>query len=135
MQTGKREVKELVAGQYRHTSISLRIVHAALWERSLHSGVSISRMLDFAIRYYLPRLIASTVANPYIRSRRAWQNFAYWNTRAEQQFPKHPEIFITYSWQTERNDNHGLIFNQKTRYLTKKELFSTVGPENPTVHE
>jgi hypothetical protein len=102
-----------------------RIVHAALWERSLHTGVSISRMLDFAIRYYLPRLLENVLPNPFSRNRRAQRNFAYWNARAERRSPMRTEIFITYSWRTDRNDRLGLIFHQETRYLTKRELFST----------
>jgi hypothetical protein len=105
-----------------------RVVHAALWERSVHSGLSISRMLDFAIRYYVPRLMEYLLPNPYNRCRRAQRNFAYWHARAERRFPKRAAIFITYSWSTERNDRTGLNFHQESRYLTKEQLSGTAQP-------
>jgi len=101
-----------------------RVIYAALWERSTHAGQSISRMLDFAIRYYLPRLVEIALSNPYNRNKRAVSNFVYWDARCANRMPKRPERFVTYAWITTANDSRNLIFNQETRLWTSNELFA-----------
>ena len=39
-----------------------QVLYAAIWQRALHSGESVSRMLDLAIRVYLPRLLDSVLS-------------------------------------------------------------------------
>jgi hypothetical protein len=41
-----------------------QVLHAALWQRAMHSGESISRMLDAAIRIYLPRILEGLLSSP-----------------------------------------------------------------------
>jgi len=43
-----------------------QMLYAILWQRAIHSGESISRMFDFAIRHYLPRLMEEHLRSPLL---------------------------------------------------------------------
>lgn len=100
-----------------------QMLSAILSERALHSGESISRMLDFAIRHYLPRLIEEILRAPMPGCTRAARNQAYWLSRYLRRHKPQSEIFITYQSHTHENSPKGLKYTLEYQILTKSELF------------
>jgi hypothetical protein len=96
-----------------------QMLHAALWQRATHSGESVSRMLDVAIRVYLPRLLEEI-----LRYSSSIRNGAYWAARYLRRKDQYPEFFINYQCRTERNDSKGLKYLQKVVILSNAELLS-----------
>jgi hypothetical protein len=101
-----------------------KLLFAILWERAIHSGESISRMLDFAIRHYLPRLLEEYLSTPVPGVLRSERNARYWLQRNVSRRNPQAEIFITYQCKTEKNDRTGLVYRQEYKILSKKELFT-----------
>ena len=101
-----------------------KILYSVLWERAVHSGESISRMLDFAIRHYMPRLLEEYLSSCIAGDARSERNSAYWRGRYEQRPKPRMEIFITYACSTEKNDETGLCYRQEYKILRKRELFN-----------
>jgi hypothetical protein len=99
-------------------------LYLILWERAIHSGESVSRMLDFAIRHYLPRLLEECLRCAIPGHGRSERNAAYWQARHERRHKPQAEIFITYCCVTEKNDSRELIYRQKYRIWTKRELLT-----------
>lgn len=99
-----------------------QVLHAALWQRALHSGESISRMLDVAIRIYLPRLLEELLrqVSPVTTSVR---NAKYWAARYARRKLQYLDFFINYDCITRKNDTEGLEYQQKMRIFSKNELF------------
>lgn len=98
-----------------------QVLYAALWQRALHSGESISRMLDLAIRVYLPRLLESLLRQaPSARSARP--NNLYWAKRYGQRPHHYSDFFINYLCRTQRNDTGGLEYMQHTQIISKAGL-------------
>ncbi|GAB4429639.1 MAG: hypothetical protein OHK0011_12130 [Turneriella sp.] len=99
-----------------------KVLYRVLAERALHSGESISRMLDFAIRHYLSRLVEDVLRNPYSRHPRAQRNFAYWESRYQRRKNPKPDLFITYSCETRENSIGALEYVQRYEIIPKKGL-------------
>ncbi|GAB4442770.1 MAG: hypothetical protein OHK0011_25150 [Turneriella sp.] len=99
-----------------------RILYSVLWERAVHSGEAVSRMLDFAIRHYLPCLLESALCNPYSRYPRAQRNFPYWQARYQGRRNKRPDLFITYQCETRENNQTGLTYSQRYEIIPKTGL-------------
>jgi len=99
-----------------------QMLYAILWQRAVHSGESISRMLDFAIRYYLPRLMEEYLRSPMPGCQRAAKNCSYWLRRYRERPNPQPEIFITYQCETHENSNSALEYSQEYRMYRKKDL-------------
>lgn len=89
-----------------------RVLHAILVQRSVHSGESVSRMLDFAIRHYTPRLIEDILRMPMPRHEFAARNATFWRRRWGQRPNPQPDLFITYQCETRKNDSCGLQYEQ-----------------------
>jgi hypothetical protein len=98
-----------------------QVLYAALWQRALHSGESVSRMLDVAIRVYLPRLLEELLrdSGPGMKVGR---NAAYWDFRYRRRLRQYPDFFINYRCKTERNDSGGLEYLQSARILFQEDL-------------
>lgn len=129
--TARRYNKEIENHRYRRVAwYASKVLYSALWGRGIHTGESISRMLDFAIRYYTPRLLEEVLSNPYSQHPVARRNHAYWATRWAQRFPKRPAPFITYQCSTLDNTIKGLKYTQETRIYTKAELFALDSAKN-----
>lgn len=96
-----------------------RVLYSVLWERAVHSGESVSRMLDFAIRHYLPRLLEEALQNPYTRHPVARRNLSYWRARCEKRRNKRPDLFITYACETAVNSVTELSYWQKCTIIPK----------------
>lgn len=127
--TARRYNIEIEEHRYRRVSWYVsKVLYSALWKRGIHSGESISRMLDFAIRQYSKRLVEELLSNPYERNPRAQRAYPYWAARAEQRRRKRPWPFVTYACVTEENSATGLRYRQESRILTKTELFALTTP-------
>lgn len=99
-----------------------RMLYSVLWERSTHSGESVSRMLDFAIRHYTRRLLEEALRNPYSRHPRAQRNAPFWQSRHDKRRNPRPDLFITYSCETHENSQRFLAFVQKSEIIPKTGL-------------
>lgn len=99
-----------------------KVLYRVLAERALHSGESVSRMLDFAIRRYLPRLLEQSLRNPYTRDVRGQRNFSYWDSRYQRRRNKQPDLFITYSCETRENSMRALEYVQRYEIIPKTGL-------------
>jgi len=99
-----------------------RVLNALLWQRALHSGESISRMLDFAVRFFLPRLLENLLGVRRGYSRQSQINIDYWRRRSEARPRKYGEVFINYQCQTHENRDGQLKFTQSAVQTPKKGL-------------
>lgn len=101
-----------------------QMLYSILWQRAIHSGESISRMLDFSIRMFLPRLLEEYLRSPMPGCARSRRNSTYWQGRFERRPKPQPEIFITYQCETEINTPAGLSYRQEYKILRKNQLFT-----------
>lgn len=95
-----------------------RVLHAIATQRALHTGESLSRMVDFAIRTYLRRFLESVLsAHRAVPSsiRQKW-NQMYSRRRQKDAF------FITYAAATEINLRAGLVWQQSSKFILKRGL-------------
>lgn len=93
-------------------------LYGILWQRSAHRGESISRMLDFAIRTYLPQLVECWLNVPPLVPR-VTQNTPYWRERHCNRFLRKKIYyagFLTYASHTQRQDKSELIWGQQTEF-------------------
>lgn len=97
-----------------------QVLYASLWQRALHSGESVSRMLDVAIRLYLSRLIESMLSGTKGRGLQR-RNAEYWARRFQKRKEPHGQFFINYRCKTVRNRTGELNYIQKMTII-----------ENPT---
>jgi len=82
--------------QYIRRSIYLpQEIYRMAWHRGSHSGESVSRMIDFAIRHYLPAILARHLAvspKTYFENR----NSEYWRRRWYLRKNSRPACFLNY---------------------------------------
>ena len=95
-----------------------KVLYRIMWQRAIHSGESISRMVDFAIRHYMPRLLEVVLANPDSRNGCAQRNFAYWEARQKRRAHQWPGIFINYQCKTRENSKLALEYTQRYEIFT-----------------
>jgi hypothetical protein len=100
-----------------------QVIHAAVWQRAIHSGESLSRILDFAIRIYLPRLLETLLAQSQDR-RGISSKTAYWEIRYGKRNKKYSDFFINYTCTTRVNCAGNLVHCQETRILSKMAAFT-----------
>ncbi len=130
--TLRRKNASLIGTKYGRVAWYVnQVLYAALHERAMHSGESVSRMVDFAIRHYLPRLMEEYLSQPLWGCAFSQRNLKYWQERRKQRLQPQPEFFITYQCKTELNAPEGLAYRQEYRILTTKELFSSQKPPVP----
>lgn len=91
-----------------------QVLYAALQQRAAHSGESVSRMLDVAIRVYLPRLLESLLGTG--------EGSAYWASRYRARRHQYSDFFINYSCKTTNNHARQLEYAQDTRIVSKSDL-------------
>lgn len=96
-----------------------QVLHAAVVERAMHSGESVSRMLDFAIRTYLPRLIEEVLSGS--RELRHARDKQYWKQRYARRLNT-ASVFISYRSFTQINSKKGLHWWQNTEIIPKTGL-------------
>lgn len=95
--TGKKYVRRAIYINYS--------LYRAAWQRSSHSGESVSRMVDFAVRCILPRVLARLLAvapKSYFEN----QNSEYWRRRWFCRKIVRQEIFLNYSEYSKQGSNH-----------------------------
>jgi hypothetical protein len=98
-----------------------QVLYAALWQRALHSGESISRMLDVAIRVYLRQLLESLLSTPEPQGTSV-RNASYWMARYSLRNRQAPDFFINYLCHTRNNDPSGLEYSQSMEIISKADL-------------
>lgn len=96
-----------------------QVLHAAVTQRAMHSGESVSRILDFAIRVYMPRLLEEILTGslPFC----SVGDKAYWKHRYSRRLNTAP-VFISYKCSTVINAEKGLDWLQKTEIIPKAGL-------------
>lgn len=99
-----------------------QVLHAAVSERALHSGESLSRMLNFAIRIFLPRLMEQMLSRSAACGSCSATNHAYWAARLARRSRHYPDFFINYSCKTLRNDGIILQYAQASQIISKSGL-------------
>ena len=87
-----------------------QILYATLWQRAIHSGVSVSRILNFAIYYFSRRLLEDMIST----KRANGKNFDYWKALNRLRKPVTSEYFINYECKTIQNGKTGLKYLQNT---------------------
>jgi hypothetical protein len=99
-----------------------RVLYSLLWQRAIHSGESVSRMLDFAIRFYMPRLVEILLRNPRGGKRHSGSNSVYWRRRSSARARQLPQVFINYQCDTLENKSGPLDYRQKAVFIAKAGL-------------
>jgi hypothetical protein len=99
-----------------------QVLYSALAERGVHSGLSVSRMIDFALRYFLYIFLASLLRFPMPRCARAARNAPYWARVYESRRHKCPPVFISYLCETRKNAGGNLEYLQNLNIIPKKGL-------------
>lgn len=93
-----------------------QVLYASVWQRAMHSGESVSRMLDFAVRIYLPRLLEELLSGAQTG------NKSYWNTRRTNRHHVYGDFFINYECNTRINRLGNLEYSQEMRIIPKNGL-------------
>lgn len=99
-----------------------KVLYSAMWQRAIHSGESVSRMLDFAVRNYLPRLLEDLLRIPMPGCHRAVRNAPFWTKRYDNRKHKSPEGFINYSCKTTENQKTNICYVQQSTFFPKSNL-------------
>ncbi len=94
-----------------------KVLYSILWERGVHSGMSVSRMLEFALQYYMPRLMEVILRNPIRGNAASQRNAPYWQKRYEQRARPKPKIVVIYAAKTQMNSIIRLKSRQYYRIL------------------
>ena len=88
-----------------------QLLYAAIWQRAIHSGVSISRMLNFAIHRLSRRLIEEILSSQNIQPR----NKDFWKRLYHNRVPKLRPAIINYVCKTKENSYGCLEYVQSLR--------------------
>lgn len=89
-------------------------LRSAAWARCHHSGIALSRLMDFAIANYLPRVLEYWLRFDYYG--RDKDDAALW--KAKYALHRHREDFvISYNAVTEKNDGIRLNYTEETQIL------------------
>lgn len=99
-----------------------QMLYASLWERTVHSGQSVSRLVDFALRNFLRSFLESILRTPMPRHARAQRNAEYWRARYAQRRRTFPDLFINYSCVTRENAKGNLEYVQRIEIIPKTGL-------------
>lgn len=95
-----------------------RVLHTIATQRAQHSGESLSRMLDFAARFYLGRLVEEILSSDFRVDdavREKWKSRFVLRKAA-------PVVFITYKTRTETNKLASLTWHQNIETVHKARL-------------
>ncbi len=116
--TARRYNDPVTDGKYERVSWYMsKVLYSILWERAIHSGMSISRILEFAVRNYLRRLLEETLRTPVQES---VDERGKWSFKLGGDFRRRidkPKILITYRCLTIRNSTERLKYWQKYEIL------------------
>lgn len=99
-----------------------QVLHAALWQRAIHSGESLSRILDVAIRVFLPRLLEELLSAVMPTKGRS-RNIAYWSIRYARR-RHYRDFFIIYDCKTKENNGSVLNYAQEINIISKMDFFN-----------
>lgn len=93
---------------------STEALRGAAWTRCHHSGISLSRLMDFAIANYLPRVLEYWLRFDY--HWRDKQDTETWKTKYNLR-RNGDDFIISYYAHTERNDGRSLFYEERTEIL------------------
>lgn len=93
---------------------STEALRSAAWVRCHHSGMSLSRFMDFAVANYLPRVVENWLQNDFYW--REKEDLAFWQ---EKYARRHNRLgfVISYASLTEKNNATQLYYVEKTEIL------------------
>lgn len=91
------------------------VLYSALWQRAIHSGESISRMLQCGDPYLFARILEELLRSPQLR------NSHYWATRYNRRPNQYPDFFINYQCRTANNNQYGLDYRQTIQIISKAD--------------
>jgi len=131
--TARRYNEPVTDGKYERVSwLMSKALYSVLWERAIHSGMSISRMLEFAVRYYLRRLLEQILRTPVEISEDKEGNLSI--TLGGDFRPRidKAKILITYRCLTIRNSTERLKYWQKYEILPFDYLLEGKIPKRGT---
>jgi len=108
-------------GIYKVTAFYLPLkLYQVTWARSHHSGISVSRMVDFGITTYLDRVVEEYLASWYRGRDKA--DVQKWREKLEARRPI-PRFFINYTSATGTNDGMALDYSEKTEVVLFRPYF------------
>ena len=114
------------SGVYKIKAFYLPLkLYQVTWARSHHSGISVSRMVDFGITTYLDRIVEEYLATPYRGRDKA--DVQKWRKKTEARRDI-PRFFINYTTATETNDGTLLDYMEKTEILPYESIFRLILP-------
>jgi hypothetical protein len=119
--TARRYNAEVASYRIRPWYVN-RVLYSALWERAIHSGESVSRMVDFAVRFYLSRLLEVLLRVRRAGRKQSPANIAYWSRRSSARRRPYCEVFINYQCRTYLNHAGHLSYVQTCTHIPKKGL-------------
>ncbi len=96
-----------------------QVLHAAVSQRAQHSGESVSRMLDFAVRVYLPRMLEEILSGSL--PSRCHGDKDFWKRKYANRSNTSP-VFISYQCSTQINTARSLQWVQITEMIPKSGL-------------
>ena len=99
-----------------------RELYATLWQRTLHSGQSVSRILDLAIRVYMPRLLETILSQNVRTDSVGSRNLRYWQNRYKLRRNPQPPVFVSYQCKTEINRQDILRYVQEYRLIAHNSI-------------
>lgn len=90
--------------------------------RCHHSGISLSRLMDFAVHCYLDRVLEGWLSGAYVD--RDPQDVKFWQERSKKRLAI-SQFVITYAVRTEKHTKEALSFSETMKFL----------PWPPPLHE
>jgi len=116
--TARRYNRSVTEGKYVQVPWYMdKVLYSILWERAIHSGMSISRILEFSVRYYLRRLLEDTLRTPVQETVDEQGKWSYTVGGDIRRRINKPKIFIIYRAQTVWNSTERLKYWQKYEIL------------------
>ncbi len=122
--TARRYNLSVLEGKYVRVSWRMdKLLYSILWERAIHSGMSISRILEFSLRYYLRRLLEEALRTPVQESVDEKGNLFFSLGGDFRRKIDKPKVLITYRCLTLRNSRERLKYWQKYDILPFDRLW------------
>jgi hypothetical protein len=88
-----------------------QVLYSTLWQRTVHSGQSVSRLIDLSVRSVLPRLLEVYLRTAKPDHERSVRNAPYWARRYQNRKKVYGQAVINYSCLTHVNDNRQLVYS------------------------
>ncbi|GEM_PF-724564 len=131
--TARRYNRSVEEGKYVQVPWYVdKVLYSILWERAIHSGMSISRIIEFSLRFYLRRLLEDALRTPIKERVDSQGDLSYSMGGNFRRRIDKPKIFITYRCLTLRNSGKRLKYWQKYEILPFDRLWEGKIPKGGT---